>query len=481
MSIFKNTLMVSLVSVVPTAVNFFLTPFFAKKIGVEGFGVLNSMQILSAILLIVFALLVDKSIYRLIHENETEEKKKKFLGTIFISILVLVAFFTITSILLNGLFTSAFPGVPFNSIILVVIITSAITVVNNYYLIVLQARIFLKEFVIVSLVYFVLSTGSVLVYLIVHNSENVLTGYFIIGLANAIVLFAYVIVRCPGLIIFTFNFKQTLNALKYSIPFIPYMLSGWILNMSDRIFIGKFYSQADIGVYSLGFKIASVIGIITSSFFIAYNPLFYSIVNSNDDENKLERIKEINNIFLLFLFPLSAMVMWSSDLFVRYFFSIEFLPAIRLAKILCISVVFAQLQSFYTLMLSQSKKTGVLSTILTLGAVLVFVLNYFLIKNFGVIFGVIDSVLVNIFILLLLIKEAKKNFYIPMEQSLIAVTSVYYIIVLLEFILINVVLRSVLSFAITFVYIGYIVLDNRVVLIQQYHNILGMVKRKREF
>jgi hypothetical protein len=117
-----------------------------------------------------------------------------------------------------------------------------------------------------------------------------------------------------------------------------------------------------------------------------------------------------------------------------------------------------------------------------LGAVLVFVLNYFLIKNFGVIFGVIDSVLVNIFILLLLIKEAKKNFYIPMEQSLIAVTSVYYIIiVLLEFIMINEVLRSVLSFAITFVYIGYIVLDNRVVLIQQYHNILGMVKRKREF
>ena len=65
------------------------------------------------------------------------------------------------------------------------------------------------------------------------------------------------------------------SALIYSLPIIPNLLSAFILNVSDRIFIEKYIDLKSLGIYSLGYQLAGGLAVIGGAFYGAYNPCFF--------------------------------------------------------------------------------------------------------------------------------------------------------------------------------------------------------------
>ena len=64
------------------------------------------------------------------------------------------------------------------------------------------------------------------------------------------------------------------NTFKFTLPILPTLLSAWILNLSDRIFIDKYFNMSDVGIYSLGSKISGSVLILFGAFILAYSHIF---------------------------------------------------------------------------------------------------------------------------------------------------------------------------------------------------------------
>ena len=73
---------------------------------------------------------------------------------------------------------------------------------------------------------------------------------------------------------------------------IPALLCAWILNLSDRIFIERYFTLTDVGIYSLGYKIGGLVLILSNAFNKAYEPLFYKYIEGGEISLNQKKITE---------------------------------------------------------------------------------------------------------------------------------------------------------------------------------------------
>jgi O-antigen/teichoic acid export membrane protein len=70
--------------------------------------------------------------------------------------------------------------------------------------------------------------------------------------------------------------------LRFGLPFVPSRLALWGLNLSNRLFLLAFSTQAAVGVLALGVRIGTSVALVVTAFQLAWPPFAYSI--EDDDE-----------------------------------------------------------------------------------------------------------------------------------------------------------------------------------------------------
>lgn len=76
----KNTAYYTIGNFTSKAVNFLLLPLYTSYLTPDEYGIVNSMEVFSNILLIFFTLGLERAIYRLYHDFKTTKGQKDFLG-----------------------------------------------------------------------------------------------------------------------------------------------------------------------------------------------------------------------------------------------------------------------------------------------------------------------------------------------------------------------------------------------------------------
>ena len=69
-------------------------------------------------------------------------------------------------------------------------------------------------------------------------------------------------------------------------PLVPSMLALWLLNFGDRFFILKLADQSEVGVYSIGARIASAMVLLLAAFRAGWLAFAYSI----EDDDRARRV-----------------------------------------------------------------------------------------------------------------------------------------------------------------------------------------------
>jgi O-antigen/teichoic acid export membrane protein len=64
---------------------------------------------------------------------------------------------------------------------------------------------------------------------------------------------------------------------RFGLPLVPSALALWAINLIDRLFINGYKGQAEVGIYSLAVRIASVIVFLMTAFQLAWPAFAYSI------------------------------------------------------------------------------------------------------------------------------------------------------------------------------------------------------------
>jgi O-antigen/teichoic acid export membrane protein len=84
---------------------------------------------------------------------------------------------------------------------------------------------------------------------------------------------------------------------RFGLPLVPSALALWAINLIDRLFINGYKGQAEVGIYSLAVRIASVIVFLMTAFQLAWPAFAYSI----RDDSAAKRTYAYVLTYLLFI------------------------------------------------------------------------------------------------------------------------------------------------------------------------------------
>lgn len=86
--------------------------------------------------------------------------------------------------------------------------------------------------------------------------------------------------------------SQTLlrQMLAFGLPFFPVLLSGWLIDASDRYLLELFRSREEVGFYSLAYRIVQVMQLAVAAFSMGWAPLRYRIYAREDAREIYRRL-----------------------------------------------------------------------------------------------------------------------------------------------------------------------------------------------
>jgi len=222
----------------------------------------------------------------------------------------------------------------------------------------------------------------------------------LIGLAITKILFSigsFGFIYKRGYLLFKIKKDYIEDALKFGVPLIPHVLSGWFRTGIDRILLTTIISTSATGLYAVGYQFGLIVGIIATAFNQAYVPYLYKKLTSIDMYGKRKLVKFTYICFfayLMFATLISLTMPWLIENFLneKYHSAGEFIPLISFGYAFHGMYLMVVNYIFYM------KKTVVLSLITFTSGLLHAILSYLLITFHGAI-GAAEATIISFFIL----------------------------------------------------------------------------------
>lgn len=409
----KNTSLYTIGNILPQAIGFLLLPIYTIYLTPADYGIVSSMQVFSSILIVVFSLAIDRSVYRLYFDHKTEEDKRNYLGTISISLVIISGIILLLLFVFKGVISQIYTSIQFYPFFVFAILTAFFSVFAIIPKIYFQINEKAGKFVSISLFQLVLTTGFVL-WFIVEKQEGAV-GMLKGGMIANIIISPLFLLISYKTINFSFQIKILKDSLSFSLPLLPALLSAWILNLSDRIFIERYFSLADVGIYSLGYKIAGIVLIVSSAFNKAYNPVFYKLANSKDQKSAKKMLFKYNNIFIIVLIITVFFVSFFSKEAILILLDSKYSESYKIVPIITFAYLISQVSGLVGFSIYQVKKTLPIMYMIVGSAVLNIILNYILVPSYGAYGAANATVFSFLFYFVIKYWYAKKCYFIPIN------------------------------------------------------------------
>ena len=224
--------------------------------------------------------------------------------------------------------------------------------------------------------------------------------------------------------------KVAKELLKIGIPLLPTFLIYWIFNSMDRIMINKMIGSSELGVYSVGSKVASVSQLIHLAFAGGWSYFSFSTMKDEKQVKNNSKVFEYLGIVSLIAFILTLpFIKLVFDTFFKgdYIRGQEVFPYIFLSPLLL--MLFQVLANQMIII-----KKSYLSTLsLVSGAILNIILNYILIKSYGIrgaAFSTLISYVISVIIMSLICIKYEQ---LILEKKFIFISAILFLGLVISF------------------------------------------------
>ena len=260
-----------------------LLPLYTRYLSTSDYGQIETLIALVTVLTIVLQFGISSAFFRFYFDADDAAGRRLVLRTSFwftmtmatLGLVVLVALATPIS---EGLFGDA------GAANLVRASAVALWAQLNYMQLTNLFRVEERSvaFVLASLSNILLTVGATLLLVVVLNRGplGVIVGNFTGTLAVYLVLLGY---RREQLgLELSWPLLRRMN--HFGLPLVPSALLLWVTNFSDRFFLVKLTDTAEVGLYSVGVRVASAMVLLLTAFRMAWPAFAYSI--KSDEEAK---------------------------------------------------------------------------------------------------------------------------------------------------------------------------------------------------
>jgi O-antigen/teichoic acid export membrane protein len=198
------------------------------------------------------------------------------------------------------------------------------------------------------------------------------------GIISIFVIIKRKYIRCSN------NEKYIKDALFFGIPLIPHALGGWIITGIDRIFINSMVGVAATGIYTVGYQIGMIIGLLAGSFNLAWVPFLFKKLKENNYSTKVKIVK-FTYLYNVGIIILALALSFIAPYFLKYFVSKNFYFAYKYVLWIALGYAFQGMYFMVVNYIFYIKKTYILAWVTFSSAGINIILNYFFIKANGAI------------------------------------------------------------------------------------------------
>jgi O-antigen/teichoic acid export membrane protein len=158
-------------------------------------------------------------------------------------------------------------------------------------------------FTIATLANLVITVAATIVFVVVLDwgATGVIAGNF----TGTLAVYAALLVYRHEQLGLTLDRPLLRQMNRFGLPLVPSMLALWTLNFGDRFFILKLADASEVGVYSIGSRIASAMVLLLTAFRAAWPAFAYSI----DDDERARRAYSYVLTYLLFVASWAALAL----------------------------------------------------------------------------------------------------------------------------------------------------------------------------
>lgn len=353
-------------------IGFLTTPFFARMMSTEEYGIFSNFSIWLTILTTLTTLDLFVTVSRAIFDF------KNHIDEYLSSILVLGNICTLVSYLivyLNKRFFVTLFGLDFVYIQLIFLYLLVCPSFNMFQFKERQNFRY-KTSVIFSLISTISSVGFSFIGVLLLKNKLVgrLLGYIGPLIILSTILYFYILLKGRKI-----TLKYWKYSLKIAVPLIPHTLSGNILGTSDQIIIKLYCGASHMAVYNLAYTCSLIISILWQSLNQAMAPW----INLKLAEGRKEDIKEVSYYYLMIFIAGAVGIMLIGPEAIRFMGGEKYSKASNIMPIVMTGCIFQFTYSLYVNVEIFYKKTIQISMATLFAALLNLILNLIFVPKYG--------------------------------------------------------------------------------------------------
>lgn len=409
----KQTIIYSLGNVSTKLIGLILLPLYTSHLSTEEYGIFAILEVSSQLLTVAMGFRFSTAMLRFSSSEKSETRKKAvvFIALIstFFSVVILNLIFQPFSQDFSQLFFGHFK---FKGYFEILFLWSSFDIFNRLFFDYLR----LKGRSVLYMIITILKVTTILafnIYFIAYLDYGV-KGIILSQLIGCILVFIVLLPKVIKSLTFKFDFTLFKEMFKYGFPLIFSGISMMLLAMGDRYILKYFLSYSEVGVYSLGYKIAGLINmLLVQSFQLGFLPIAFKMYDKPDSKRYFSKILTYYTYALVFvslglsLFSKEVLMLLAKDQ--SYIIAYTIVPIITLAFIL------KGMQYVFSIGLHYAKKTHYNATIISSLVLVNFGINILLIPKIGMYGPAIAAVISNLCMALLFYHYSQKLYNIPFE------------------------------------------------------------------
>lgn len=222
-----------------------------------------------------------------------------------------------------------------------------------------------------------------------------------------------------------FSFSTLKEILKFGVPLVPAMIADLVLSMSDRYFLEHFSTMENVGLYSIGYRIGSILLIIVNKpFQMAWSPYMFSV-------SEQDNAKDIYKRVLVYYVLIAGWVGLGLSLFAKEGLMIiateEYVGGFVIVPIIVVSYILFGMMGILIAGVHIVKKTRFATKYFLIGAVINLIFNYFLIPIWGMMGAAIATLISYIYLNYAWFQISQKLYPIPHEFGRLSVILIVWI------------------------------------------------------
>jgi len=409
----KNSLVYGIGNLSTKVIGFILLPLYTSHLTVREYGILGLLEVSSQVLVSVFGLSLSYAFFRWYWDKEFLEMRRSIMFTcmtfLFFVCLIMVGavifFCRPISILL-------FDSDQYALLIILLSISAALQIMTSIpsSLMQLQQKSFL--FSIANFIQLSISLIATIIFVATLNL-NVL-GIYIAQTIGAVVYFIFLANYILENMSFTFNFPVLRGMLAVSFPLVASSIFGVLINVTDRYMLRYLGHLADVGIYSLGFKIANTVYVfIVMSINLAIAPMLYKIMD--DPNNKRVYSKVMTYAALGVMICVIGISFFGRELIKVLAQNPDYWNSYKVIPFVAIGIYFGMLRDISAIGLNLTKRTSIISLIVITISIVNITANALLIPLFQTIGASFASMISQFLFFLLMYLFAQRYYFIPYE------------------------------------------------------------------